>query len=105
MYVNERAPTWNLEFTGINYPDFHSWRQRVRAFDAIALWAQTSINLADASGAERAEGLAVTYDFPKVLGIQPVLGRTFTPEEDGPTPSRVVVIGHGLWQTRFAGNA
>lgn len=103
VYVNERAPTWNLEFTGINYPDFHTWRQRARTFEAIALWAPTSVNLADGSGAERAPGLAVTYDFAKVLGAQPVLGRTFTPEEDGPTPSRVVVIGYGLWQTRFAG--
>ncbi|HUQ80586.1 MAG TPA: ABC transporter permease [Gemmatimonadaceae bacterium] len=104
VYLNERAPVWNLEFTGINYPDFHTWRQRVRTFDAIALWAPTSINLADGSGAERATGLAVTYDFPKVLGIQPVLGRSFTAEEDGPTQSRVIVIGHGLWQTRFAGS-
>jgi len=103
VYVNEQAPTWNLEFTGINYPDFHTWRQRARAFEAIALWTPTSINLADASGAERADGLAVTYDFPKVLGIRPILGRTFTAEEDGPTPSRVVVIGYGLWQSRFAG--
>ena len=104
VYLNERAPTWNLEFTGINYPDFVAWRERNRAFDAMALWTPTSINLADASGAERADGLAVTYDFAKVLGIQPVLGRTFTPEEDGPKSSRVVVIGHGLWQTRFAGS-
>jgi predicted permease len=104
VYVNEQAPSWNLEFTGINYPDFHTWRERARAFDAIALWTPTSINLADAAGAERADGLAVTYDFPKVLGIRPALGRTFTAEEDGPRPSRVVVIGHGLWQTRFGGS-
>jgi len=104
VYVNERAPTWNLEFTGINYPDFHTWRQRARAFEAMALWNQTSINLADDAGAERADGLAVTYDFPKVLGIRPILGRTFTAEEDGPKPTRVVVIGYGLWQSRFAGS-
>ena len=104
VYLNERAPTWNLEYTGINYPDFDTWRQRARAFDAMALWEHTSINLADASGAERAEGLAVTYDFPAVLGIRPLLGRTFTKEEDGPTRSRLIVIGHGLWRTRFGGS-
>jgi predicted permease len=102
-YVNERAPSWNLEFTGIDYSDFHTWRQRARAFEAIALWSPTSINLADDAGAERVDGLAVTYDFPTVLGIKPVLGRTFTKEEDGPAPSRVVMIGSGLWQTRFGG--
>jgi len=104
VYLNERAPAWNLEFTGINYPDFLTWRERARAFDAMALWSETSINLADESGVTRADGLAVTYDFPKVLGIRPILGRTFTKEEDGPTPTRVVVIAYGLWQTRFAGS-
>jgi predicted permease len=104
VYLNERAPSWNLELTGINYPDFHTWRERVKTFDAIALWGESSINLADDAGAERATGLAVTYDFPKVLGIRPVLGRSFTREEDGPTPSRVVMIGTGLWQTRFGGS-
>ena len=104
VYVNEQAPTWNLEYTGINYPDFATWRERVSAFEGIALWDHASINLADASGAERAEGLAVTYDFPAVLGVRPLLGRTFTKEEDGPTPSRLIVIGYGLWRTRFAGS-
>jgi predicted permease len=104
VYLNERAPTWNLEFTGINYPDFHTWRERVRDFDSIALWNDASLNLADESGAERADGLTVTYDYPKVLGLTPILGRTFTKEEDGPTVSRVVVISYGLWQTRFAGS-
>src|SRR5262245_42113025 len=47
VYINERAPTWNLEFTGINYPDFVTWRERIRDFDSIALWNEVSLNLAD----------------------------------------------------------
>jgi putative ABC transport system permease protein len=103
VYLNERAPTWNLELTGISYPDFHGWRERARAFESMALWTATSVNLADESGAERVDGLAVTHDFPAVLGIRPVLGRTFTKEEDGPTPTRVILISYGLWASRFAG--
>jgi predicted permease len=104
VYLNERAPSWNLELTGINYPDFHTWRGRASTFESMALWGEASVNLADPSGAERVNGLAVTWDFAKTLGVRPVLGRTFTREEDGPTPSRVVMIGYGLWQTRFAGS-
>ena len=103
VYLNERAPSWNLDFTQINYPDFHTWRQRAHAFESMALFGSSSINLADATGADRVDGLVVTYDFPKVLGVRPVLGRTFTAEEDVPNGPRVVVIGYGLWQTRFAG--
>jgi predicted permease len=104
VYMNERAPSWKLEFTGINYPDFHTWRERVRDFESIALWNGASVNLADGSGAERAQGLTVTYDYANVLGITPILGRMFTKDEDGPTVSRVVLISYGLWQTRFAGS-
>jgi putative ABC transport system permease protein len=103
VYLNERAPSWNLELTGINYADFHGWRERARVFDGMALWAPTSVNLADDSGAERVDGLAVTYDYGDVLGIRPLIGRMFTKEEDGPTPTRVIVISYGLWASRFAG--
>jgi putative ABC transport system permease protein len=104
VYLNERAPKWNLELTGINYPDFDTWRGRTHLFDGMALYTGERVNLADGAVAERVDGLSVTYDFAKVLGIQPVLGRTFTKEEDGPTTSRVVMIGYGLWQSRFAGS-
>ena len=105
VYVNERAPAWNLEFTNINYTDFHTWRERARAFDGMALFAPSAVNLADASGADRVDGLVVTHDFAATLGIRLPLGRMFTPEEDKPDGPRVIVIGHGLWQSRFGGTS
>ena len=45
----------------------------------------------------------MTYEFAAVLGVRPVLGRFFTPEEDRPKGPPVVVLGHGLWQERFGG--
>ena len=51
VYLNERAPTWNLEFTGINYPDFHTLARadaRVRQHGAVG--RRASVNLADALG-------------------------------------------------------
>ncbi|HEX6049991.1 MAG TPA: ABC transporter permease [Gemmatimonadaceae bacterium] len=103
VYLNERAPAWNLEFTNITYTDFHTWRERARAFDGMALFAPSAVNLADANGADRVNGLVVTHDFAATLGIRLPLGRTFTPDEDRPDGPRVIVIGHGLWQTRFGG--
>jgi putative ABC transport system permease protein len=49
--------------------------------------------------------MAVTHDFFTMLGVRPVLGRGFLPQEDAPgTGERVVVIGRGLWQRRFGGD-
>jgi predicted permease len=101
--VNETAPRWNLEVVGINYPDFHQWRQASHAFEGLAMYDASSFNVADDRGADRIEGASVTYDFPTVLGITPILGRTFTPDEDRPKGPPVVVIGEALWKERFGG--
>ncbi|HKG92272.1 MAG TPA: ABC transporter permease [Gemmatimonadaceae bacterium] len=104
VYLDETAPRWKLEFTGIHYPDFAAWRKDAgRAFEGMALFSDASFNLSDDTGAERVAGAFVTHDFAGVLGIRPVLGRTFTPEEDVPDGPPVVVIGHALWQNRFGG--
>jgi putative ABC transport system permease protein len=101
--INEQAPAWGLEFTGVNYPDFDTWRANARAFEGMALWDDGSFNVADGNEATRIDGQYVTYDLAKVLGIRPIIGRTFTKEEDVPKGPNVVMIGYGLWQTRFGG--
>ena len=103
VYLNETAPSWDLEFTGINYPDFHTWRENARLFEGIALYGGASFNLAEeAGGAERVRGAIVTHDYAAVIGVRPTLGRFFTPEEDRPNAPRVVVLAHSLWRQRFA---
>ena len=101
VYINEAAPKWNLEFVGINYPDFHQWHSSVQLFEAIGLYDSASFNLSDGNQAERISGAVVTADFAKVLGIEPLLGRMFTAEEDKPKGPPVTVIGEALWRERF----
>ena len=103
MDINEQAPKWNLEFVGVNYRDFIAWKGSSRAFEDMALWAGTSVNVSDGNTAERLDGQSVTYNLASVLGIKPVLGRAFLPEEDVPKGPNVIMIGYGQWQTRFAG--
>ncbi|OFW07901.1 MAG: hypothetical protein A3H96_04945 [Acidobacteria bacterium RIFCSPLOWO2_02_FULL_67_36] len=102
VYINETAPRWNLDVVGVNYPDFVQWRQHVTLFDAIAAWDEVSFNVSDGNTAERIDGATVTYDFPIALGIAPVRGRMFTPEEDRPKAPPVVLIGQALWRQRYS---
>jgi hypothetical protein len=103
VYLNEKAPRWNLDFTGINFPDFATWRDRAHAFEAMGVWGSQSVNLATDGGApERIDALTVSYDYANVLGLRPVIGRLFTPDEDKPKGPKVVAIGYDLWQQRFA---
>jgi predicted permease len=103
VYVNETAPKWNLEMTGINYHDYAQWRRDQKVIESIALYNPRSFNFATDEGADRMQGAAVTMDFMKVLGLQPIIGRMFTQEEDAPKGPLVTLIGEALWHERFGG--
>jgi predicted permease len=101
VYINTAAPKWNLDIVGINYPDLVRWRKDVRLFEAIAAFDLSNFNVSDGNGADRIRGAQVTVDFPRVLGVEPILGRSFTPDEDKPHGAPVTVISAGLWKERF----
>jgi predicted permease len=105
VYINTAAPKWNLDAVGINYPDFDRWHKDQKLFEAITIYDTGNFTIADGSGAERIRGAQMTYDFPKVFGVEPILGRTFTAEEDRPKGPPVVVISAALWRERFGGDS
>ena len=105
VYLNETAPQWNLEVTGINFPDYAAWKSGATSFEGLALYASAAVTLADGVGAERVDAGLVTHNFMDVLGVAPLIGRMFTPEEDTPGGRRVVVISEGLWRERFGADA
>jgi predicted permease len=81
-----------------NYLD---WRDQNRVFEGMAAVADQSYNLTGVGDPERLEGMRVSANLFGLLGVEPVLGRGFLPEEDAPGAGRVVVLSHGLWQRRF----
>jgi putative ABC transport system permease protein len=103
VYLNETAPHWNLETTGITYADFAQWHKAQQAFEAIATFNRRSFNVGTANGADRMDGASVSADFARVLGIAPVIGRMFTAEEDRPKGPDVALIGTSVWHERFGG--
>ena len=105
VYINEAAPKWNLEQTGVSFADYTVWHRDQQAFEAIALYDETAFNVATEEGADRMNGAGVTIDFLKVLGLQPLLGRSFTVEETQPNGPRVAMVGEALWHERFGGRA
>ena len=74
-------------------------------FASVAAVTDKQFNLAEPGApAERVPGLQVTASFFPLLGIPPELGRVFTADEDRPGHNQVVVLDHGFWQRRFAGD-
>ena len=76
-------------------------RTQSQSLARIAAYSDGDLNLAGAGSVERVVAGAVTADFFPLLGVQPALGRNFTPEEDALNGPKVVILGYGLWQSRF----
>ena len=85
--------------------DFLDLRARARRFDGIAAYNNyAGATLTGTGDAERVAGTRVTADFFSVLHVVPALGRDFRDEDDVPGATPVVILTHGFWQRRFAGD-
>jgi len=92
------------EINSISYLDYVDWRNQNKVFERVAVYTNQSVStLTDGNEATHVQGEAVSADLFSLLGIQPVLGRTFLPNEDEPG-NRVVILSHELWQRRFGGD-
>src|ERR1051326_4774216 len=83
-------------------PDFTNWHAHNSVFQGLAAYGgDRSVNLTSNGEPEPVEGVNISTDFFSVLGVRPILGRTFLPQEEQPGGNLVVLIGHALWQLRF----
>jgi putative ABC transport system permease protein len=88
-----------------SYPDFKDWREQAQSFQAMAGFANAAPILTGGDAEpERLPGAVVIGDFFTILGVEPVLGRKFLPEENEQGKNRVALLSHELWQKRFAGD-
>ncbi len=83
-------------------PDFVAWKQQT--FMPIAATTQESFNVGEGNGTEHVPARAVSANFFSLLGVKPIIGRTFLTQEDRPNGGRVVILSYGLWQRDFNGD-
>ena len=81
---------------------FLDWRDHSKSFEQVgAFWPYQASNLSLNDDPERIPSAAVSYELFQVLGVPPLNGRTFLPEEDKPGGDPAVIISYRLWQRRF----
>ena len=88
----------------IAYVDFLELKQQQRTFEDLAAHFSGTAIIAGDDVPERYTGGTVTWNFMRVLGVKPFLGRDFTAADDTPTAEPVVILGYDLWRERFKGN-
>src|SRR5512145_2130734 len=85
-----------------SYPNFADWRVQNTVCDSMAAVRQNeSFNFTGAGEPERLQGRLVSAEFLSTLGIKPLLGRDFLPEEDRAGATPAVILSYGFWQRRF----
>lgn len=84
-----------------NYVD---WKNQSQSFQDMAAHVETSFNLTGNGEPERIAARAITSNFFPLLGIQPMLGRSFTIDETKPGSDHVAILSYPIWQSRFGGD-
>ena len=102
------AAVWNTYFPawpqiGLSGADFENWRREARTLSDMAgyRFVGQGFNVTREGEPERLEATYVTSNLFSLLGVRPVAGRTFGPEDDKPGSAPAVVISHRVWQSRF----
>src|SRR5262245_64201878 len=88
-----------------SYPDFLDWRAQAQSFQGMAAFSNKRYGRAEVTGHSEtidAQGMLVSQDLFPLLGLKPILGRNFLPEEEQPTNNRVVILSQFLWRRGFA---
>ena len=85
----------------ISYGDFIDLRDRSQVFESLSALYPNSVNLTGSVEPEHVGGVDVSANLFQTIGIAPVLGRSFLPEDEQPGAERVVIVSHGLWRRHF----
>jgi putative ABC transport system permease protein len=101
LYETEAAPG-NYPFAG---PDFLDWRAQNKTFQDMALFGWSGdMNLSGEGHPDHVLAVPTQANFFGLLGVQPILGRTWLPGEDRTGKDQVAVLSYGLWREHFAGD-
>jgi putative ABC transport system permease protein len=99
VLLNETTP--RVGDVSVSYPNFQDWRSQSHSFAEMAAVNPVSFNMAGSNQPENIGGLAVSPNFLPMMGVRPVMGRGFTPDEEKAGAARIVLLSYALWQSRF----
>src|SRR6266516_4351694 len=105
MFALNATTRGQTGFTGLSYPEFLDYEKNSTLFESFIVDRITGTTLSVGDRAERASGASVSANYFGALGVQPVLGRGFRPEEGtGRNAHSVAVIGYRTWKDRYGGD-
>src|SRR5262249_2839636 len=103
VHLWETRRTGEIKQMHASYPDYLDWGRQAEVIEGICGYTGWggSFTLTGRAEPERIEGARVTASFFSVLGVEPILGRSFLPDEDRPGAEPTVILNYALWRRRF----
>ena len=106
LWVTDSRPRgWAVTDGSTSYRDFLEWRRQAHTFEDLAIFYKRGWSVVTLTGEEpeKVQGAFVSANLFALMGVQPLLGHAFS-DEDLQHRERVVILSHGLWQSRFGGS-
>ena len=98
-------PAQDSRLMPVSIHDFEDWRDQQQSFEGIAAYFAETVNVGGTEGKPiRYLGAYSSANMFDLLRVQPILGRTFRPEEDHPSTPPVMILSYRAWQDRFGGD-
>ncbi len=85
----------------INPTNFLTWRKRSQSFERMAAFGEFDVSITGNGEPEVIRCMAVSHGYFEILGVQPILGRWFTANEDLPNSPPVTILSESLWRRRY----
>ena len=87
----------------LSYLDYIDWKNHSKSFSSMEVFGAYGFMLKTPDGPQPADGARVSSGFFRALGVTPLLGRNFTPNESEASAPHVVMLSYGAWQKRYGG--
>jgi predicted permease len=104
LLVRQSAPLAGQPNAGVSIRELYDYREQTRAFDALVEYHQMNFDLLKRGEPDRVNVGVVSHDFFDVLGIRPILGRSFVEHDDDMGADAVLILSYSYWQNKFGGD-
>jgi putative ABC transport system permease protein len=89
----------------LSAPNYRDWKAAATSFESLAIYTQIAVTMTGGPEPRRLAGTTCSADLLPTLGVAPIVGRSFTADDDRESAPRVVILSYRLWQTEFGGDS
>ena len=105
VVLNEANPKRDIDEAGVSFRNFRDWQAQSQSFSGMAAQSFRSLTLTDVDEPVRLQGATISWNLFPMLGVRPILGRTFREDEDQPGAPGTVLLGYDTWVQRFSADS